>query len=571
MIKSLKIKNFILIDEIEIHLSPYLNIIIGETGSGKSMLLDALLILFGGRASVEFVRKGENKALIEAEIIHFNNSVSKFLSDNDLDSEEDLLLIRKEISAKGNTRNFINDTPVNLSQLKELGDILIDFHGQHEHQSLLNALNHINVLDNSSNYKELMTIYAQEYDKLKQTLNELNLILKRESDLSQRIKQRQFIYEEIVSIDPVQNEDVNLENELKLLENSELLIHSSNEIYNDLYANDNSIFSKLSEIISKINKITSFNPNIQDQVEELNSSRIITKEVANTIKTISEKIEFSSDKIEDFRLRYSKIKSLIKKYGSLDEILRLRLEIETENANIEGFDLKIQELKAELSKQQKLVGNLAFDLSRKRKTAANELSLQISELLKDMGIKYVEFETKFEVTKIQQDKASKVYCEINDEFYECSSTGIDKVEFYISTNKGQSIAPLAVVASGGEISRIMLALKKVISNSDIIDTMVFDEIDTGISGRIAQMVGSMMKQISMQKQIIAITHLPQIAALGDKNFVVKKQEESGIEISKTFELNKEEKIEEIARMLSGESISENTLQSALELINFSKQ
>lgn len=571
MIKSLKIKNFILIDEIEIHLSPYLNIIIGETGSGKSMLLDALLILFGGRASVEFVRKGENKALIEAEIIHFNNSVSKFLSDNDLDSEEDLLLIRKEISAKGNTRNFINDTPVNLSQLKELGDILIDFHGQHEHQSLLNALNHINVLDNSSNYKELMTIYAQEYDKLKQTLNELNLILKRESDLSQRIKQRQFIYEEIVSIDPVQNEDVNLENELKLLENSELLIHSSNEIYNDLYANDNSIFSKLSEIISKINKITSFNPNIQDQVEELNSSRIITKEVANTIKTISEKIEFSSDKIEDFRLRYSKIKSLIKKYGSLDEILRLRLEIETENANIEGFDLKIQELKAELSKQQKLVGNLAFDLSRKRKTAANELSLQISELLKDMGIKYVEFETKFEVTKIQQDKASKVYCEINDEFYECSSTGIDKVEFYISTNKGQSIAPLAVVASGGEISRIMLALKKVISNSDIIDTMVFDEIDTGISGRIAQIVGSMMKQISMQKQIIAITHLPQIAALGDKNFVVKKQEESGIEISKTFELNKEEKIEEIARMLSGESISENTLQSALELINFSKQ
>lgn len=570
MIKSIRIKNFILIDEIQIELSPNLNIITGETGSGKSMLLDALLVLFGDRASADFVRKGESKSIIEAEIIDFNDSISKYLQDNELESNGELIL-RREISAKGTSRNFINDTPVNLSQLKEIGELLIDFHGQHEHQSLLNSMNHIQVLDSISDYKDKLKAYEDKHEEIKAVFNELNLTLKKEKELNQQLSYRNFIYEEIMKVNPIENEDLEIENELSILENSEQILSYANEIYESLYGDDDSIFNRLSDILTKLEKINQFHLNIDEQISEINSTKIISKEVSSSLKSITDRIEFSPERIEELRSRYSILKSLKKKHGTLDEILKLKKEIQDENSFVESFADKIEELNNNYKKLQFELGEIANHLSKLRKESSDKIAVEISNLLNSMGINYVDFQTRYFNKAIELVDNNKITCMVNGKYYLCNDLGIDQIEFYISTNKGQDVAPLAEVASGGEISRIMLALKKITSDNDIIDTMVFDEIDTGISGRIAQMVGSMMKQISLKKQIIAITHLAQIAAFGDKNFVIKKSEENSTEVSRALELNNESKLNEIAKMISGESITQSTLNSALELINYSKQ
>lgn len=571
MVKSIKIKNFILIDDIEIILSPNLNILTGETGSGKSMLLDALLVLFGGRSSADYVRKGENKSIIEAEIINYNDAINKLLLKNEIDIIGSELLLRKEITAKGNSRNFINDTPVNLSIMKEIGNYLIDFHGQHEHQSLLNSMNHIVVLDSVSNYTELIENYDVKYRDLKNNFNELSRIVSKEKEINQKLAYRNFVFDEIMKVNPIENEDEHIENELKILENSEQIISISNEVYDSLYGLDDSIFIKLSDVLLKMEKINQFQLNINEQIEEINSTVIITKEVASTIKSIADRIEFSPDKIEELRQRYSQIKSLKKKYGSIDEILKLKNDIERENYEAVSFADTIKELESEFKKLQKELGELAKQLSISRKKNSDKIAKDIAALLNNMGINYVDFQTKFSNKKCNSKEINNLSCLIDNELYECNEFGIDQIEFYISTNKGQEAAPLVEVASGGEISRIMLALKKIISDNDVIDTMVFDEIDTGISGRIAQMVGSMMKQISINKQILAITHLAQIAAYGDKNFVIIKSEENSIEVSRAYELSEDEKLKEIAKMISGESITDNSINSAFELINYTKQ
>lgn len=569
MIKTIRIKNFILIDNIEINLSPKLNIITGETGSGKSMLIEALLILFGSRASSEYVRKGASKAIIEAELTAINKKVISFLQSNEFDIYDNLI-IRKEISIKGSNRSFINDTPVNLSQLKDLGDLLIDFHGQHEHQSLLNSMNHLSVLDNASDYNQSLLEYKYPFNKLKDINSELNTLIKMESDLNHKLSYRHFVYDEIIKVNPIEKEDEKIEKELSLLENSEQILSYANDIYEALYGSDNSIFNDFSDIINKIEKLSQFNLEVNEQLNEIISAKIITKEVASTIKAIAENSEFSNEKIEELRLRFSQLKGLRRKYGTISEILKLKLEIEEENQFIENNAAKINELQMSLQELQIKVGQLSVILSQLREKSASNIASKIIESLNNMGIKYVDFQTKFFRKKLDKNDNKKLSCVINDEFYECNENGIDNIEFYITTNKGQEIAPLSIVASGGEISRIMLALKKITSDNDIIDTMVFDEIDTGISGRIAQMVGSIMNQIASKKQIIAITHLPQIAAFGDKNFAIRKSEDDSIEVSRAFELDNDEKLNEIAKMISGENITENSIKSALELINFAK-
>ncbi len=569
MIKTIRIKNFILIDNIEINLSPKLNIITGETGSGKSMLIEALLILFGSRASSEYVRKGASKAIIEAELTAINKKVISFLQSNEFDIYDNLI-IRKEISIKGSNRSFINDTPVNLSQLKDLGDLLIDFHGQHEHQSLLNSMNHLSVLDNVSDYNQSLLEYKYQFNKLKDINSELNTLIKMESDLNHKLSYRHFVYDEIIKVNPIEKEDEKIEKELSLLENSEQILSYANDIYEALYGSDNSIFNDFSDIINKIEKLSQFNLEVNEQLNEIISAKIITKEVASTIKAIAENSEFSNEKIEELRLRFSQLKGLRRKYGTISEILKLKLEIEEENQFIENNAAKINELQMSLQELQIKVGQLSVILSQLREKSASNIASKIIESLNNMGIKYVDFQTKFFRKKLDKNDNKKLSCVINDEFYECNENGVDNIEFYITTNKGQEIAPLSIVASGGEISRIMLALKKITSDNDIIDTMVFDEIDTGISGRIAQMVGSIMNQIASKKQIIAITHLPQIAAFGDKNFAIRKSEDDSIEVSRAFELDNDEKLNEIAKMISGENITENSIKSALELINFAK-
>ncbi len=570
MIKSLKIKNFILIENVDLEFSPNLNIITGETGSGKSMLIDALITLFGGRASSDFVRNGESKAIIESEITHYSYLIDEILNQNEIECNTGSLIIRREISAKGQSRNFINDSPVNLNTLKDIGSLLIDFHGQHEHQSLLNSLNHIKVLDGIGDYNNLLNDFKKSFTSLQSKLIEFNQTIKKEKEIKDKISFQKFVLDEINKLNPCADEDIQIESELKLLENAEFISVISDLVFEDLYGKDDSIFTQLNDILQKLEKLRSYNLEINTQIDEINSSIITSKEVATHIKNISNLLEFNPDKIESLRTRFNQLKGLQKKYGTISELLDLKKKIEEELKFAESFSDKISQLKTEYEDLQNSCGILAAQLSELRKHKALHLASEIEESLKTMGINWVDFQSKISSKEISIDCNSPSVL-IGGKFWEVNEYGIDKVEFYISTNKGQDAKPLSEVASGGEISRIMLALKNIISKSDTVDTMVFDEIDTGISGRIAQMVGAVMKKISSNKQLLTITHLAQIAAFGDMNVIIKKIEKGGNEVSIAEIIEPKNMPNEIAKMISGETVSDNTIKSAMELINYSKQ
>lgn len=568
MIKKLKIQNFVLIKNLEIEFSPNFNIIIGETGSGKSLIIDALMIVFGDRASNEIIRSGELKTTIEVEIINYNPFINKILEFNNIDIHDNYLILRREINSKGLNRNFVNDIPVNLSILKEIGNYLIDFHGQHEHQSLLNSENHISILDKYGNLDNDINNFNELLDKLKSKYYEIIELTNKEKENKELLEYQRIFLQDVNNINPIIDEDIIIEKELSILENTEIINQIGNDIYDLLYNNDNSIFSQLSKVESQFNKLKNFNINIDEQLNEITSSKISSKEIAQYIADLVEKFNFDFEKIDYLRNRQLQIKGLIKKYGNLNDIIRKKNKIEDQINLVENFTETIHNLKSEYYKLQLECGKLAEKITLARKEIAEKLSKKIVESLNLMGISYVDFKVNFD--KIVEDKNNLSVC-INDKFYKIINNGVDLVEFIISTNKGMDAKPLKEVASGGEISRIMLSLKELISEKDIIDTMVFDEIDTGISGRIAQMVGRVMQKISLSKQIIAITHLPQIASYGDKIFNVEKKELTDTNMTIIKELSLNEKVIEIAKMIGGEIISDSALKSATELINQSKQ
>jgi len=568
MIKKLKIQNFVLIKNIEIEFSPNFNIIIGETGSGKSLIIDALMIVFGDRASNEIIRSGELKTTIEVEIINYNPFINKILEFNNIDIHHNYLILRREINSKGLNRNFVNDIPVNLSILKEIGNYLIDFHGQHEHQSLLNSENHISILDKYGNLDNDINNFNELLDKLKSKYYEIIELTNKEKENKELLEYQRIFLQDVNIINPISDEDILIENELSILENTEIINQIGNDLYDMLYNNDSSIFSQLSKVEFLLNKLKNFNINIEEQLNEINYSKISAKEIALYITELIEKYNLDYEKIDYLRNRQIQIKGLIKKYGNLNDIIRKKNKIEEQINLVENFAEIIHNLKSEYYNLQIECGKLAEKITLARKEIAKKLSKKIVESLNLMGISYVDFKVNFD--KIVEDKNNLSVC-INDKFYKIINNGVDLVEFIISTNKGMDAKPLKEVASGGEISRIMLSLKELISEKDIIDTMVFDEIDTGISGRIAQMVGRVMQKISLSKQIIAITHLPQIASYADKIFNVEKKELTDTNMTIIKELSLNEKVIEIAKMIGGEIISDSALKSATELINQSKQ
>jgi len=568
MIKKLKIQNFVLIKNIEIEFSPNFNIIIGETGSGKSLIIDALMIVFGDRASNEIIRSGELKTTIEVEIINYNPFINKILEFNNIDIHDNYLILRREINSKGLNRNFVNDIPVNLSILKEIGNYLIDFHGQHEHQSLLNSENHISILDKYGNLDNDINNFNELLDKLKSKYYEIIELTNKEKENKELLEYQRIFLQDVNIINPISDEDILIENELSILENTEIINQIGNDLYDMLYNNDISIFSQLSKVEFLLNKLKNFNINIEEQLNEINYSKISAKEIALYITELIEKYNLDYEKIDYLRNRQIQIKGLIKKYGNLNDIIRKKNKIEEQINLVENFAEIIHNLKSEYYNLQIECGKLAEKITLARKEIAKKLSKKIVESLNLMGISYVDFKVNFD--KIVEDKNNLSVC-INDKFYKIINNGVDLVEFIISTNKGMDAKPLKEVASGGEISRIMLSLKELISEKDIIDTMVFDEIDTGISGRIAQMVGRVMQKISLSKQIIAITHLPQIASYADKIFNVEKKELTDTNMTIIKELSLNEKVIEIAKMIGGEIISDSALKSATELINQSKQ
>ena len=580
MLKSLLIRNYALIEFVEIEFESGLNILTGETGAGKSIIIDAMSLILGDRASADVVRKGSEKTTVEGVFgIAGNHKVKALLQQHEIEGEEDLIL-RREVSLKGQSRCFVNDSPVSLAILKKLGDYLVDLHGQHEHQSLLRAETHIGLLDEFGNLEGLTAEYRISYDRLTSLFAEIRSLSRKEKELREKHDLYEFQIKEIDAVHSRVGEEGDLENELRILENSEKLFDATSQIYQVLYEGDpgrqgrengggESVYDLLVKARNQLEDLAEIDNAFEDSKNECASAAAIIGELTKFIQTYNSKIEFNPERLEQIRERLGHITLLKKKYGgSLDAVIRHRENIGKEFAMAENFENEIKKLKEHINSERKLCSAAAQRLSTKRRELVGKISTSVCTELAKLGIANAQFDVKIEnhVVGTVNGETASAYVRLGRDSYEATPSGIDIVEFHLSTNIGEDLKPLAKVASGGEISRIMLALKTILAKADRLPLLVFDEIDVGISGRVAQVVGKSLKGLSQFHQVIAITHLPQIAGFADYHFSVEKSETKNRTSSTIRKLTEEERIREVARLLSGEEVTEVSMNGARELI-----
>jgi DNA repair protein RecN (Recombination protein N) len=566
MLKSLSIKNYALIESVEVEFESGLNILTGETGAGKSIVIDALSLILGERASTDVVRKGTEKAVVEG---IFGASGSKkvpaLLQENQIEVQDDLIL-RREVSAKGQSRCFVNDSPVSLAVMKQIGDFLVDLHGQHEHQSLLRPETHIEQLDEFGGLAGLLEEYRAPYHTLTRLFGDLKELTHKERELKEKRDLYEFQIKEIDAVDPRAGEESDLENELRILENAEKLFEATSLLYQSLYEGEQSVYDTLVKARNQLEDLAEIDTAFADSQKECASATAMIGELTKFVQSYNSKIEFNPERLEQIRDRLGQLTLLKKKYGgALDAVIAHREKIGREFAFAENYEAEMGRLKALIDTERKTCSSAAQRLSAKRRESVTALGKAVSAELAKLGIPNARFDVHVE-NKLLPAADGVAYVKLGKDFYQADAQGIDTVEFYLSSNVGEDVKPLVKVASGGEISRIMLALKTVLAKADRLPLLVFDEIDTGISGRIAQAVGRSMKRLSEFHQIIAITHLPQIAGFADYHFVVEKNETKQRTTSSIRKMNEDERIREVARLLSGEEVTEASLNGAKELI-----
>ena len=570
MLKTLEVKDYALIDQINVEFGKGLNIITGETGAGKSILIDAMGLLLGERASTEVVRKGANKSIVEGIFeVEGNHKVKILLDENEIDDYSELIL-RREISLKGANRCFVNDTPVSLSFIKEIGNLLVDLHGQHEHQSLLHTETHIDYLDEFGNYDDLLSKYKNRYDELIKTEREIETLREREAILIEKKEIYAFQINEIDNVSPEKGEEEKLNDELKILENSEKLAELSSEVYQILYEADNPVHDSIVRVKNNLNILAEIDKSFTESSNEAETVLALINDISSFIRSYESKIDLKPEHIEEVRERLGSMHMLKKKYGgTVQSVLEHRKKIGEEFELAENYSERITDLNDKLNSIRIEAGKLAKGISEKRKTESKKVRISVEDSLKELGISHPNFQTKI----LNELAVDNNFITVNGKSFKCSARGIDKVEFFISTNQGEDPKPLAKVASGGEISRIMLSLKSTLAKNDKLPLLIFDEIDVGVSGRIAQKVGNVLKALAEYHQIIAITHLPQIAGLADHHYEVKKTDDKNRTSSSIEKLTDEGRVREVAKLMSGEKVTNASIKGAQELtgINFNSE
>ncbi|MGQ9818679.1 MAG: DNA repair protein RecN [Candidatus Kapaibacteriales bacterium] len=565
MLQSLYIKNFALIDEIEIQFTFGLNIIIGETGAGKSIIIDALMQTLGERSDVNLIKSGEQKSIIEA-IFKIKDGAEIFKLIPDVEFSGSEITLRREISTKGTSRAFINDTPVSISTLKELGTYLVDFHGQHSHQQLLSPKFQLRLLDAFIKNTNLLRFFQERFSMFQKVIKEYNELLSKINLLDVKTEDSKQILKEIEQINPQPNEINEIEHELLKLENSELIYSTLNEIYNLSYLSESSVVETLAKIIRQLKSVTKFDKTLETFYDELLVAENIINEFSKQIYNRINQIEFDPVRIENHRARLRELKYLEKKFIAYENIFR-------EKEKINKLLNELKELKQELNYRIQDITSLkaelkevAIMLHQKRLESATHLEKSLPKVLSQLGMQNSKFLVQFSHSLVNESSLELPVIEVDQQNVKLNDSGFDEVEFLIATNPNGKLLPLSSIASGGEISRIMLALKSLVANVYDFPTMIFDEIDAGISGKVARMAGTLMKKLSQDHQIIAVTHLPQIAAASDNIILVSKMEDGNSVSIKVKTLNDSGKIEEIAKLFSGTNVTSSAYDSALNLI-----
>ncbi len=563
MLNSLYIKNFALFDEVHLTFRKRLNIITGETGAGKSLIVDALNFLLGDKTDATALRKDASKAVVEGVFDDLTKEMTQFLISNDLDILENELRVRRELNISGRSRAFVNDTPVTIDTLRKLGEMLVDLHGQHEHQSLLKNDKHLEYLDAFAGVNSETAAVRESYRKIRFLKNKLAELDARERILEERRDYLQFQLNEIQTVNPVPDEEEALEREERILTNSERLFSLSAEAYRTLYEDDQAITSLLTRVENLLAELQEIDSQFSDSVRLASEAKINLEEVAKFLQHYTAAFEFNPERLEEIRVRLSELRRLEKKYGpSIPAVLEKKEKIQSELALLKNIDAEIEAVRADLDEEKKRYSSLAVALSEKRKAAAERLKLAVEQVLKKLGMERAVFFVRVEPIENHEgwvrDKAGRRVM--------ATARGIDRVTFLISANPGEPPKELQKVASGGEISRIMLAIKSVLSEKDAIPVLVFDEIDSGISGRVAQAVGKQLKELASSHQIICVTHLPQIASAGQAHFAVEKTIKQNLTRTQVRPLKEGERVVEIAKLIGGERITDVNLKSAEELL-----
>ena len=556
MLQSLHVKNLALIDEIEIHFDEHLNILTGETGAGKSIIIGSIESALGKKVSRDMIRPGSNEALIELLFYTEDEEILNDLKQRDLPAEDGMILVRRVISEKRNV-NRINDCTVTLKTLQEVSDRLMNLHGQQEHQSLLNEKNHKSILDHflSQNGKQYRKDTKRTFEALQKLLNRRGDF---ETDEAQRLREISFLKHEIQEIEEahlVKNEDELLEEAYQKMIHSQEIMEGVKKAY-ECTGNEAevSVGTLLSSALKELQGIVNLDSGLTDSYEQLLQAEDIINGFNQQVSEYISSMEYDPQEFSKTEDRLNLINGLKDKYGrTIQDVLNYRQQAEEKLITYEHYEEEKECLMENIAKAEKAFYQAAQKLSKERKKAAKILEQQIFKALSELNFLSVRFQ-------IQVSGAEGVHAD-----------GIDKVSFMISTNPGLPVRPIADVASGGELSRIMLAVKSVLADVDRVGTLIFDEIDTGISGETANKVARKMAVIAKDHQVLAITHLPQIAAMADHHFMIEKNVSDGQTKTSIRELKAEESTDELARILGGAKITDTVRQNAKEMQELAAQ
>jgi DNA repair protein RecN (Recombination protein N) len=558
MLNELSIKNFAIIDELHVCFGEGLNVISGETGAGKSIIIGAVSLLLGDRATSDMIRTQADSASVEAIFdIAGNKPLQNKIAAMGF-SAGDELLVRRVISHAGKNKAFINGQMATLFNLTAVSELLINICGQHEHQVILNAENHIDILDEFGGCLPVRAQYTEIYNQYQQIRSQIEKL----KDLSQSREEKadlfKFQLKEILDINPKPAEDTALADEKKVLVNFQKLSGWATNAYDLLYGEKDSVMVKLKEVRNQVKEIKKIDSNLQISDVDIESSFITLQETVLQLRDYSKNLFFDSERLAAIDERLELLNRLKRKHGgSLESVFRRKQEIEEYLKTVFSVDEELRKLTKEEEKVQQNLRQNALKLSQIRRQTAKKLQDAVDKEIHALNMPHASFFVNF---KKDPDDAAEFF----------GPKGSDEVEFYLTANKGEESRPLNKVASGGELSRIILALKNVLSRTGSVSSIIFDEVDNGIGGAVAEIVGRKLKEVSANHQIVCITHLPQIACFGDKHMYVSKKVVKDRTVTSLEELDSEQKIEEISRMLGGVNVTQKTREHAKEMLNSSR-
>lgn len=560
MLLNLKINNFALIKESDIMFTKGLNILSGETGAGKSIIFEALSVALGERASKSMIKTGTDHSVIEA-VFSLTDELKTLLDEKGLisDIDEETVIIRRDIYLDYPTVSRINGFSATLADLKEISAYLCDIYGQYEHQLLLDKDNYLSIInkatriDFSDEYDKLENELRQVFNEIRELNKSLKNFLEKSSNLDSEIDYIEFQINEINDINPVSGEMDEIKDELKKLQNQELIQETLSNVDNNLRGSDeqfdnNDVLAKLGESINSLEKISSYISDVDGLIERMKTSMYELEDISSVIAGYIG-TDYDESRIEELSLRLSRLQMLEKKYSTdIDGVLKKKAELEEDLNDLKYLDERIQEIKDSIKVKEQQYNDLALKISSLRKSAAEKLESNLSDELHELDMQNSVFKVQFSVSKPTEK-------------------GIDDVEFLAKTNKGSLFKPIREIISGGEMSRFMLAFKNVLSDANNYKTFVFDEIDAGLSGKVANTVGKRLEKLAEKRQVLIISHLPQIISKADSHYKITKKDIDDETVSYIKKLNENERVEEIARLLSGDSITSETLKNAKLLLD----